>query len=356
MSPSLSQNELMRLSSEELIDRLSQQDVAHPEAVEIQPLTGDASTRRYFRLILNDPTKQNIPSTLMAMQLDEPEEGEMDWLLIQAYLADLNLPVPRIYDYSQRDGLLIIEDLGDVTLEQCLKETGLKSGEVWIDRAVDLLAALQCRATVPKTPAFERRFDVAKLMWEFDFMLEHYAGGLLESPPSDALRLKLREEMTNLCARLEAIEPCYCHRDFHSRNLMVRGDELVMIDFQDARLGPPQYDLASLLRDSYQPLPDEMVKAKIERFLQKKEEMGSPPIDRNAFAVGFDLMAIQRGLKAIGTFAYQKTVKGNARYEPCIAGTLSNVKHSLDQREELSEFKNALEEALPALRSSKGLS
>lgn len=94
----------------------------------------------------------------------------------------------------------------------------------------------------------------------------------------------------------------------------------------------------------------------MERFLQKKEEMGSPPIDRNAFAVGFDLMAIQRGLKAIGTFAYQKTVKGNARYEPCIAGTLSNVKHSLDQREELSEFKNALEEALPALSSSKGLS
>ncbi len=355
MSSSLSQIELMRLSPDDLKKRLTEQGVARPGKVEIQPLSGDASNRRYFRLTLDGPIENQGLHSLMAMQLDQPQEGEMDWLLIQAYLAELKLPVPKVYDYSPEDGILILEDLGDLTLEECIKETGSDHTVLWIDRAVDLLATLQSRATAPKTPAFERRFDVAKLMWEFDFMLEHYAGGFLERTPPTTLHRKLREEMTTLCTRLAAIEPCYCHRDFHSRNLMVRGDELVMIDFQDARLGPPQYDLVSLLRDAYCPLPEKLVQEKINRFLQKKEALGKLPIDRTAFAIGFDLMAIQRGLKAIGTFAYQKMVKGNSRYESGISITLSNVKHSLDRREELAGLKLALEDALPTLQTAGDL-
>lgn len=346
---------LMRLSPDELKIRLNQTGVVHPAHIEIQPLTGDASTRRYFRLILDTKIPEEDSNTLMAMQLDEPEQGEMDWLLIQEYLANLNLPVPKVYEYFQDDGVLILEDLGDVTLEQCLHDAEPTHAELWLDKAVDLLALLQSKAVVPQPPAFERRFDVVKLMWEFDFMLEHYAGGLLANRPTQTLLKKLRDEMTSLCTRLEAISPCYCHRDYHSRNLMVRGKDLVLIDFQDARLGPPQYDLVSLLRDSYHPLPEKMVQRKIERFLQKKEALEGETIDREEFLIGFDLMAIQRGLKAIGTFAYQKMVQGNSRYEPCIAGTLSNVKHSLNRHPELADLKNALHEALPPLQKSSDL-
>ncbi len=345
----------MRLSPDELKIRLNRTGVVRPAHVEIQPLTGDASTRRYFRLILDTKTSAEDSSTLMAMQLDEPEQGEMDWLLIQEYLANLNLPVPKVYGYFKDEGILILEDLGDVTLEQRLQNAAPIQAELWMDKAVDLLALLQSKAVVPQPPAFERRFDIAKLMWEFDFMLEHYAGGLLANPPTQTLNKKLHDEMTGLCARLEAISPCYCHRDYHSRNLMVRGDDLVLIDFQDARLGPPQYDLVSLLRDSYHPLPEAMVQKKTERFLQKKELLENTTMDRDEFLIGFDLMAIQRGLKAIGTFAYQKMVQGNPRYEPCIAGTLSNVKHSLNRHADLADLKNALQEALPPLQNSSDL-
>lgn len=345
----------MRLSPDEIKNRLSQKGVVHPSQIEIQPLTGDASTRRYFRLILDTRIASDDSNTLMAMQLDEPEQGEMDWLLIQDYLANLNLPVPKVYDYFKEDGILVLEDLGDITLEQRLQDAEPSQVDLWMDKAVDLIATLQSKAVIPKSPAFERRFDVEKLMWEFDFMLEHYAVGLLGNPPPEGLLKKLRAEMTSLCTRLEAITPCYCHRDYHSRNLMVRGDQLVLIDFQDARLGPPQYDLVSLLRDSYHPLPESTVRKKTERFLQKKEALENKPIDREEFLVGFDLMAIQRGLKAIGTFAYQKTVLGNARYEPCIAGTLPNVKHALSRRPELTKLKNALQEALPPLQNSADL-
>ncbi len=353
MNPTSFPIALMRLSPDKLIQQLTRSGVAHPNAVDIQPLAGDASTRCYFRLNL---TVEQEPRSLMAMQLEKPETDDLDWLVIQSYLQELDLPVPKVYEYIKEDGVLILEDLGDLTLEASLSNASRDQVESAYDQAVDLLATLQHRATIKKTPAFERRFDVEKLMWEFNFMLEHFAGGYLGHAPSASLHATLQKEMTALCARLEAIEPCYCHRDYHSRNLMVRGDELVMIDFQDARLGPPQYDLVSLLCDAYRPLPGDMIQRKTDRFIQKKEALENQPIDRQAFNAGFDLMVIQRGLKAIGTFAFQKTMKDNPRYEQYIAPTLVNVKQALDRHpDELAELKAALEEALPPLQQTNTL-
>ena len=309
---------------------------------------GDASTRQYFRLSLEYPEEHMGPASVMIMQLENPQPDErLDWLEIGGYLKKHHLPVPLVHGYLPDHGLLLLEDLGDQTLEEYLRDADLTETSLWYDRVIDLLAEMQASAVETDAPAFRRRFDVEKLMWEFDFMLEHYVVTLLGHAADDPMLDNARNEMRTVCAYLESIEPCFTHRDFHCRNLMIRDGQLVMIDFRDARLGPPQYDLVSLLRDSYRVLPEEMVTEKKERFLRKKQELEGRPLDREAFDYGFDLMAIQRNLKAVGTFAYQASARGNDRYLPYIEPTLMNVKRTLSGRPELSNFKTALEKILP---------
>ena len=116
-----------------------------------------------------------------------------------------------------------------------------------------------------------------------------------------------------------------CHRDYHSRNLMWRDERLCIIDFQDARLGPDTYDLASLLRDSYVDLPEQVVDELIAYFLALQGRSA----ESAEFRRRFDLMALQRNLKALGTFGYQTTARRNPVYIQYIPRTLNYVRANL---------------------------
>ena len=133
-----------------------------------------------------------------------------------------------------------------------------------------------------------------------------------------------------------------CHRDYHSRNLMLHGGSLYIIDFQDARMGPDTYDLASLLRDSYVDLTPSQVDELIAYFLALTRGAAHRLTDDGAeFRRRFDLMALQRNLKALGTFGYQTTTRGNPVYIQYMPRTLSYVKQHLG--------------ALPAIRPAADL-
>jgi aminoglycoside/choline kinase family phosphotransferase len=201
----------------------------------------------------------------------------------------------------------------------------------------------------PDCPAYSLKFDVEKLMWEMDFMLEHFIEGTQQNKLKSATRKELRKQLTALCTVLAEQSPCFTHRDYHSRNLMVHNDRLVLIDFQDARMGPSQYDLASLLRDSYRVLPDALVWELVDAFIQKRQERESHAIHREEFVRVFDLMSIQRNLKAIGTFAYQKKIKNNDRYMRYIAPTLEYVRQAFMRRTELKPLQTVLSETIPEL-------
>ena len=115
-----------------------------------------------------------------------------------------------------------------------------------------------------------------------------------------------------------------CHRDYHSRNLMLNDGQLYMIDFQDARMGPDTYDLVSLLRDSYVDLTDQTVEDLIAYFLALKGTPEDPDFRRR-----FNVMALQRNLKALGTFGYQTTARRNPVYIQYIPRTLRYVRRNL---------------------------
>jgi hypothetical protein len=190
--------------------------------------------------------------------------------------------------------------------------------------------------------AFGWAFDVPKLLSELNFFLQHTVEGLWGKNIVPDHRQELHWQFLTICQVLADQKRYFTHRDYHSRNLMVQEGKLRVIDFQDARMGPCHYDLASLLRDSYVCLEEKMVEDLIEYYLKRKEESEGDQIDRREFRRVFDLMALQRNLKALGTFGYQTIAKGNDRYLKSIPRTLGYVRKNLDRNRELQELKKVL--------------
>ena len=135
------------------------------------------------------------------------------------------------------------------------------------------------------------------------------------------------------------------HRDFHSRNLMSKGGQLYWIDFQDARMGPATYDLASLLRDSYVDLPEELVDELAEEFRQR----AVPGESRDTFHRRLELMSIQRNLKALGTFGYQTTARSNPVYMQYIPRTLRYAKRTMERLPRFGRLHELLAGLVPEL-------
>ena len=326
--------------------------------IECEVLQGDASDRSYFRvtqrnskgLLKNKPQKSL--QSLIVMQLEKPVlEMEIDFIQILKFLRSLDLPAPELFYYDVPKGLLFLEDCGTMTLKDQLHE--FPQGKTRFYRqAIELLVRMQNQATgsIDSTcPAYHRKFDVKKLMWELNFMLDYYVGEFCDSPLGNSARKELSEVFTSLCESLAAEKLYFTHRDYHSRNLMCDQGRLVLIDFQDARMGPCQYDLVSLLKDSYVKIEDALVEELIDYYILLKEKEEGEKVDRESFDRIFGGMSIQRNLKAVGTFAYQSVKKNNNRYAGFIAPTLSYVRKALRRQFKDTSLQKLLLKYIPGL-------
>jgi len=298
-------------------------------------LAGDASVRRFSRLWLEGKTASHL-----LMETGTSFQPDRDPFCVTAgYLRQLGLPVPRIIAVEGRWGLVLQEDLGDNMLEDLCHgkvAAGEEELEHFYRRAVDIIIGLQSvsAARLPRRLAAARlAFDEQKLFSELTFFHRHYFSSLLGKTPSAEEERILEGAYRLLSRTLSGYRPrVLCHRDFHSRNLMVVGKGLVMVDFQDARLGPDTYDLASLLRDSYVTIEGTMERRLIDYF---REHGGLPGESDRSFDRRFAFTAVQRNLKAIGTFSYQTAVRGNQRYAGSIATTWRHLRPALSSLPEL---------------------
>ena len=323
---------------------------------EILPLAGDASNRRYYRLHLAD----GVVSSLILMQLADPEGfkaseeavsgaaneiTELPFVNVLTHLSHVNISVPFLHYYDEQAGLLYLEDFGDVTLAQaCVENNGLDEEHLYL-KAIDLLVQFHLGATFPQNPsclAFHREFDVPLLMWEFDHFLEYgieaRQGRQMSAEDKKAVETEFRKIAELLSGQLHV----FTHRDYHSRNLMVDGERLGVIDFQDALMGPGTYDLASLLRDSYIELDGRLIDRLIDRYiegmcagLELSTQQEMLLTDRSAFQRLFDFTSIQRNLKAAGRFVYIDRVKHNPNFLADIPRTLGYVRNNLEKYPEL---------------------
>ncbi len=286
---------------------------------------------------------EEASKSLIIMELMENFSGRnLPYIDVQEHLKKSGLRVPEIYGFDGNEKYLLLEDLGDETMETRLSFLNDKEKKSLYKKAIDLLIQLQIEASIPKEPksiAFTLAFDVDKFMFELNFFREHYIEGLLKLKISNDELNNLNNEFLKLSKKLAREPRVFAHRDYHSRNLMVFGDELAMVDFQDARMGLCQYDLASLLRDSYVVLDDSMRDELVEYYICRIDNHYGRNTDKDEFRKTFDLMSVQRNIKAIGTFAFQKVVKGNDRYLKYIPATLKYVKENLDKHKELKGLK-----------------
>jgi aminoglycoside/choline kinase family phosphotransferase len=286
------------------------------------PLTGDASDRRYFRVLLKD--RKPIVLALHAGAIDY---HAMPFVSIARLLSEVPVPVPKILHHSDPLGVLGLEDLGDVTLQAHLGAATPAEHAALYRQAVTFIARMQQRGEALRSdtyPPYRVAFDVEKLTWELEFFVKNYLLAYKGAAPTDAQRDALREEWSAIVDELAAEPRVLCHRDYHSRNLMLHAGSLYIIDFQDARMGPDTYDLVSLLRDSYVDLTPQQVDELIAFFLALKGRS-----DESEFRRRFDLMALQRNLKALGTFGYMTTSRNNTVYIQYIPRTVAYVKANL---------------------------
>jgi aminoglycoside/choline kinase family phosphotransferase len=301
------------------------------------------------------PPADAIPS-LVLMRLATPyAEGDLPFLNVQRYLALKKVPVPRVFQDEAAHGLVLLEDLGDLTLASAVQAASDESIRRWYGEALDILLTLQ-DASAPisrdRCVAFRLAFDVEKFLWELDFFVTHMLKQLCGRELSGATEAALRGQFWKLTAPLARQPRVLTHRDYHSRNLMLHEGHLRVIDFQDARLGPCHYDLASLLYDSYVVLPQDLRAQLLADYLQRKAETEGHGIDREEFSRLFEYMALQRNMKALGTFAFQAAVKGNPRYIPSIQPTIAYLQENLARHPELRVLGEILDEHLFAVYPS----
>jgi len=257
---------------------------------EILPLAGDASFRRYFRIM-------GEGRSAVLMDAPPPHEDPRPFIAIARHLHSLGFAAPGIIANDDAQGLVLIEDFGDARMAEVIAGTPAREIAIY-EAAVDLLLAL---AKFPPASGL-RPYDIAEYQREAALFTEWYAPALSLDVDAGAYRE----------AWAEALEPVASHqtvtvlRDYHAENIMLLNDgkRLGLLDFQDALAGHPAYDLVSLLQDARRDVVPNLETAMIDRYRT------AAPFDDAAYA----LLGAQRNAKILGIFTRLWKRDGKPRY------------------------------------------
>ncbi|TDG11604.1 aminoglycoside phosphotransferase [Seongchinamella unica] len=257
---------------------------------ELEPVSGDASARRYFRLRLDG-------GSFMVVDAPPDSQKNAEFLAVRELLCAAGITVPDLHGADLSRGCLLLGDLGDRLL---LQELDPAADGAPYQRALAVLLAM---ASIDPADPHWPRYDDALFSEELGRFPQWFVEQLLELPaPDDSIWQAFTEVL-----KASALEQptVLVHRDFHSRNLMPQPDgALAVIDFQDAVIGPVTYDLVSLLRDCYIRWQPQQVEAWALSYLGMLRQRGQlMSIDDARFLAWFDLMGLQRHIKVLGTFA-----------------------------------------------------
>jgi aminoglycoside/choline kinase family phosphotransferase len=292
------------------------------------PASSDASFRRYFRV--TTPEQQYI-----VMDAPPPQENVGLFIKVATLLSGSQVNVPTIFRHNIEAGFLLLEDFGS----QCfLDRLSADNATELYQTALDSLITLQSNTAVESSPL--PCYNHALLSRELAIFKDWYIDQLLDSEIPDALWQPVQSVL--IASALE--QPSVCvHRDFHSRNLMVTDKNCPgVIDFQDAVVGPITYDLVSLLRDCYIAWPEQQVETWMTNYYQRLVDAGLLACTLTQFKRWFDLMGMQRHLKAIGIFSRLHLRDGKSGYLNDIPRTLNYVSHISASYPELAEFSTYL--------------
>ncbi len=307
-----------------------------------QPLAGDGSDRSFYRLV-------GSPSMVLLWQPGVPLTGvnENDsYYLIGSHLRRQGWPVPEVYHYCREEGWLLLEDLGDVSLQIALGRQGQPGvARFWYQQALQILVDLQTRG--------REGFDVS---WCFDtavvdrtFLLERECGYFVRAFVSGYAELPVKYEDLAFefealaCRALPAPSANLLHRDFQSRNLFLKDGRLRVIDFQGARLGPQGYDVAALLIDPYVGLAPDLQAELLEYYLEHLAAQS--PVEIAAWREQYHYLSLCRNLQILGAYGFLSKVKKKDYFRRYIPPALASLQRRLGERKgEFPELEKVVEE------------
>ena len=308
------------------------EDAATAQGVSLagaQPLAGDGSDRRFFRLP-GSPTKV----LLWHPYAPGREVNENDsYFHIDQHLRSKGVPVPEIFHYCREEGWMLVEDLGDINLETVLKTQRADSQiRFRYQQALDILIQMQVDGLGDFDTAwcFDTTVVDAPFLREREclyFVLAFIQGYL----DLKIAAIELAEDFDRLTAAAVAQGDRYfLHRDFQSRNLMIKDGRLRVIDFQGARLGPLGYDVAALLIDPYVGLSPEWQEEFLDYYLQELQKRVA--VEETAFRQQYRYLALSRNLQILGAFGFLTKVKKKVYFARYIPAAVTELKRRLGEK------------------------
>lgn len=262
-----------------------------PQHSKVTPVSGDASFRCYFR------THDDKQSFILMDAPPDKENSELFVVIAQA-MAQAGIPVPEIIAADFDNGYLLLEDFGDAQLANYLQDAPAD----YLPLALNQLLHLQLHGGqhILALPDY----DATLLLREMALFNDYFVNGFLNITLTPSEQQQLDALQQYLLTNIEQQPKTWVHRDFHSRNLMLRDEQRIgILDFQDAVFGPITYDLVSLLKDAYVKYSPELLQQMLEKYYILLVQHEKYPHDFAQFVDDFECMGLQRHLKVLGIFA-----------------------------------------------------
>ena len=302
----------------------------------LSPASEDASFRRYFRVELEGRSQ-------IIMDAPPDKEDCQPFLDITRRLQDGGLNVPQVFAEDLEKGFLLLSDLGTDPYLHNLEESN--ADDLYSD-AIEALLQMQSRTALQGLPVYSEELLMQEMTLFSDWLVKRHCQISLDAAEQEGMYALFR-----LLANSALQQPqVFVHRDFHSRNLMVCENNPGIIDYQDALVGPISYDLVSLLKDCYRKWPQAKIHEWMQLYLSRYAESMANEVSAQEFKRYFDLMGVQRHLKASGIFARLNHRDGKSHFLGDIPRTLSYIVDLQESYPELVDLvKLILESVLPIL-------
>lgn len=284
---------------------------------ELRPMNSGASSKTFFK-ISGALAQRWTRNSLILMWMND-SSSFLDYENIYNLFFKHNICVPEIFFIGRTAAYVIMEDCGERSLDRVLS-SGDTDKETLYRAAIALLLTIQKLKPLPDCIASQRYFDTEKFMFEFDFhILQNVIGKYFNHDLGKEEAEILKTDYQHIAYTLSSQVNVFVHRDFQSSNLLLndRGG-LTVVDFQDARMGVPLYDLVSLLEDAYVSLTPGQKERLIRYYLSHADESIIPPALREQFQKVYDWTLIQRKWHDAGAFVFCFENVGNKKYLPYI--------------------------------------
>ena len=302
-------------------------------------LSGDGSDRRLYRLTFNN-------GPVIVVVNDHPPANNRgitendSFYYIGHHLKAKGIGTPDIYAYQREKGWFILEDLGDVHLHDeaiKIKHDPIGLGELY-NQVLDLLPMIQVKGA--------QEFDTNKIHsvhYDTNFVRQWESGYFFRSFLKGYLHLDISEDMLNdefnaLADHLTSINGgFFLYRDFQSKNIMIKENQIRFLDFQGGRMGPLHYDLSSLLLDPYVNIPNKLRQTLMEYYLKRLATL--IPIDQGKFLSDYYVIALHRNMQILGAFGHLSAVKKRLHFKRYIPTATNSLKELLTLHQ-FSPYKN----------------